>query len=181
MTTSKLSILHIFLDITVHNYIILVINRLSEGVMFIKTLLGFRNMKQIDTEISKINIALDISNSNIDSIASNTISKPSLSDVHFPKEYNDSTFVKFVEDVQKIRNKQSYLQKRLNSVLAIKNAINNSISKTPESDASKIIYSYFVNCEKVSKIASDMSMSSALVYKFISSFFDSINDLAKAH
>ena len=53
-------------------------------------------MKQIDTEISKINIALDISNSNIDSIASNTISKPSLSDVHFPKEYNDSTFVKFV-------------------------------------------------------------------------------------
>lgn len=42
-------------------------------------------MKQIDTEISKINIALDISNSNIDSIASNTISKPSLSDVHFLK------------------------------------------------------------------------------------------------
>lgn len=48
-------------------------------------------MKQIDNEISKINIALDISNSSIDSIASNTISKPSLSDVHFPKEYNDST------------------------------------------------------------------------------------------
>ena len=34
--------------------------------MAIETLLGFRNMKKIDTEISQINIALYISNADID-------------------------------------------------------------------------------------------------------------------
>lgn len=144
-----------------------------------KTLLGFRNMKQIDSEISKINIALAISQSEINDVASATVSKPSLSDIHSPKKHQDSTFVNFVDDVKNIREHQEVLKQRLESIKSIKNAIISSINSNPDSDLSKIFEAYFVNNEKVDKIASDMSISSPYVYKQINKFYDSINRLAK--
>ena len=144
-----------------------------------KTLLGFRNMKQIDSEISKINIALAISQSEINDVASATVSKPSLSEIHSQKKHQDSTFVNFVDDVKNIREHQEVLKQRLESIKSIKNAIINSINSNPDSDLSKIFEAYFVNNEKVDKIASDMSISSPYVYKQINKFYDSINRLAK--
>lgn len=141
-----------------------------------KTLMGFRNMKQIDSEISKINIALSILQSDVNDIASATVSKPSLSDVHSQKKHQDSTFVNFVDDVKKIRDNQIFLKKRLEFIKSIKKAIINSINLNSDSELSKIFKAYFIDNIKIKKIADDMSLSVPLVYKQISSFYDFINN-----
>lgn len=144
-----------------------------------KTLLGFRNMKQIDCEISKINMAIAISESNINEKASATVSHPSLSDVHSQKKHQDSIFINFIEDVKNIRKQQCLLKKRLEFITSIKNAIITSINLSPDDELSKIFKAYFVDNTKVDKIASDMSISAPSVYKQINKFYDSVNKLSK--
>ena len=141
-----------------------------------KTLMGFRNMKQIDCEISKINIALSILQSDVNDIASATVSKPSLSDIHSKREHQDSIFVNFVDDIKKIRDNQAFLKKRLEFIKSIKKAIINYINLDSDSELSKIFKAYFIDNIKIKKIADDMSLSVPLVYKRIGNFYDFINN-----
>lgn len=141
-----------------------------------KTLMGFRNMKQIDFEISKINIALSILQSDVNDIASATVSKPSLSDIHSKRKHQDSIFVNFVDDIKKIRDNQAFLKKRLEFIKSIKKAIINYINLDSDSELSKIFKAYFIDNIKIKKIADDMSLSVPLVYKRIGNFYDFINN-----
>lgn len=152
---------------------------LFNGLVFMKTLLGFRNLKKIDEEISKINIALALCKANVNDIASATVSKPSLSEIHSKKKHQDTVFVKFVDDIENIRKRQDELKHKLEYLNLMKNAVINSIEMNPSSEMSDIIKSYFIDGKTAIKISSELSLSVPAIYKQINSFFDSINKLAE--
>lgn len=144
-----------------------------------KTLLGFRNIKKINEEISKINIALALCSADVNEIASATVSKPSFSEIQSQRKHQDTVFVKFVDDIENIRKRQGELKNKLEYLSLIKNAIINSIDSNPNSDISKIVKSYFIDGKTALNVASEMSMSVPSVYKRLRSFYDMINKLAE--
>ena len=144
-----------------------------------KTLLGFRNIKKINEEISKINIALALCKADVNEIASATVSKPSFSEIQSQRKHQDTVFVKFVDDIENIRKRQNELKSKLEYLSLIKNAIINSIDSDPNSDISRIVKSYFIDGKTAINVASEMSISVPSVYKRLSSFYDMINRLAE--